>query len=92
MRVEGIIQLVGDDLAGEREAWHELLARRPEFRRPGPRQTINPFTREPMMISPRLDVAEVVVDGVPVGQVDWSADEDEAQILVSIERSAIRLA
>jgi hypothetical protein len=91
MRVEGAIQPDGDGSGLNREAWCQLVARRPEFRRPEPRQGINPFTREPMIVRPTPDAAEVVVDGVSVGDVGWSMSEDVPQVNVSVERSAVPL-
>jgi hypothetical protein len=91
MRVEGAIQPSGNGSRVNREAWCQLVARRPEFRRPAPRQGINPFTREPMILRPTPDVAEVVVDGISVGNVGWSMSEDVPQVNVSVERSAMPL-
>jgi hypothetical protein len=56
-----------------------------------PRQGINPFTREPMILRPTPDVAEVVVDGILMGDVSWSMSEDEPQVNVRVERSAMPL-
>jgi hypothetical protein len=44
-----------------------------------------------MVIQPSPEVAEVVVDGVAVGDASWSMSEDEPLVDVSIERSALSL-
>ena len=91
MRVEGVILPTGDRSRVNREAWCHLVDRRPEFRRPQARQVINPFTREPMMSPPTRDVASVVIDGVSLGEVYWSMDEDDPQVIVSVARSVVPL-
>lgn len=73
------------------DSWCRLIRDRPEFRRPPPRQANNPFTREPMVILPAQDAAEVVVDGKGVGDVYWSMSEDEPLVNVSVERLALPL-
>ena len=50
MRVEGAILPAGDGSEVNEQAWCRLVDRRPEFRRPVPRQAINPFTRKPMVV------------------------------------------
>ena len=91
MRIEGAILPAGGGSGVNREAWCRLIERRPEFRRPQPRQAINPFTREPMVLQPTPDVAEVVVGGVAVADASWSMSEDDPQVDVSVERSALPL-
>ncbi len=91
MRVDGTILPGSDGSRVTRETWCRLIDSRPEFRRPQPRQAINPFTREPMVIHPAPDAAEVVVDGVAVGDVYWSMSENAPLVNVSIERSALPL-
>jgi hypothetical protein len=91
MRVEGAIVPAGDGSRVNRKAWCRHVDSRPELCRPQTRQAINPFTREPMVIRPRPDVADVVVDGSVVGEVSWSMSEDDPQINVSVERSALPL-
>ncbi|MDR3637850.1 MAG: hypothetical protein P4L84_28855 [Isosphaeraceae bacterium] len=91
MRIEGAILPASDGSRVNREAWCRLIDGRPEFRRPQPRQAINPFTRGPMVIRPTPDIAEVVIDGVVVGNVYWSTCEDHPLVNVSAERSALTL-
>ena len=91
MRVEGEIVPTGSCSRVNLEEWCRLISSHAEFRRPQPRQVLNPFTREPMVITPRPDVAEVVVAGAVVGNVGWSEAEDVPLVNVSFERSAISL-
>src|SRR5262245_8685278 len=91
MRIEGAIVPAGDGSRVDREAWCRLIDGRPELRRPQTRQAVNPFTREPIVIRPRSDVADVVVDGSVVGEVSWSMSEDGPRVNVSVERSALPL-
>jgi hypothetical protein len=90
MQIEGAIHPVGGEAGFTREAWCQLVAARPEFRRRPPRQGRNPFTGGAMTIRPRPDAAEVVVDGRVVGQVYWSR-ADGPMVNVSIEPSALPL-
>jgi hypothetical protein len=89
MRIEGAIVPVGRP-AFNREAWCALVTRRPEFRRPPPRQIRNPFTGESTTAQPPPDVAEVVSEGRVVGEVYWSMSE-EPRVNVSVESSALPL-
>lgn len=91
MQVEGEILPVGNGSRVNRDEWCRLIDSRPEFRRPQPREVINPFTQEPMVIRPTPDVAEVVVAGAVVGSVGWSMSEDEPLVNVSVDRSALPL-
>ena len=91
MRVQGTILPAGDGSRVNREAWCDLVDRRPEFCRPQPRQIINPFTRKLVMTRPTRDVASVVVDGVTLGEVSWSMDEDDPQVIINVERSVVDL-
>jgi hypothetical protein len=89
MRIEGVILPTGDASGVTWEAWCELVRRRPEFRRPPPRQVTDPFTRQPTTIWPRPDVAEVLLEGRPVGDVWWTMSEDEPLVNVSVEPSTL---
>src|SRR4051794_30313280 len=91
MRVEGAIVPAGKDSRVNCKAWCRLIDSRPELHRPKTRQAINPFTREPMVIRPRSDVADVIVDGFVVGKASWSMSEDDPQVHVSVERPALPL-
>jgi hypothetical protein len=91
MQVAGAILPSGEGSRVNREAWCRLIDSRREFRRPQPRQTINPFTRQPTIIRPRDDAAETVVDGASVGHASWSMDEAAPLVNVSIAQSALPL-
>jgi hypothetical protein len=90
MQVEGTIHPVRDAAGFTCEAWCQLVASRPEFRRYPPRQARNPFTGGMMTIRATPDAAEVIADGRAVGKVYWSMS-DEPMVNVSIEPSALPL-
>src|SRR5262249_10148461 len=90
MRTEGTIYPSGHAAGFSREAWCQLLSRRPEFRRHPPRQARNPFTGEAMTVHPPEDAAEVVLDGRAVGEAYWSMSE-EPLVNVSVEPAAMHL-
>ncbi len=90
MRIEGTIRPTGDWTGFSREAWCQLVSRRPEFRRYPARQDRNPFTGGIWPHKPPDDVAEVLMGGRPVGDVYWSMSE-EPLICVRIEPSAMPL-
>ena len=90
MQIEGAIYPVGDGAGFTRDAWCQLVAGRPEFRRYPPRQGRNPFTGGAMTVRSTPDAAEVVVAGRAVGKVCWSMSE-ELLVNVSIEPNALAL-
>jgi hypothetical protein len=91
MRVEGEIYPKSTATNFTREAWCQFIKSRPEFHRAPPIQCPNPFKPgELMTIRAAPDVADVVVDGVSVGNVYYSMS-DEPLVFVSIEPSAMRL-
>lgn len=88
MRIEGVILPRGEESRVNREAWCQLVESRAELRRPQPRQALNPFTGKATLIKAAPDVAEVVVDGVVVGNVGWSVSEEDPLVNVSVEPCA----
>ena len=90
MRIEGAIRPTGDATDFKRDAWCRLVSRRPEFRRPSPREIRNPFTGKAATIRPTNDVAVILLDGREVGQAYWSMSDD-AVVNVSVEPSALPL-
>jgi hypothetical protein len=90
MRIEGSIRPTGDGAGFCREAWCQLVSRRPEFRRHLPRQIRNPFTGGPSTVAPREDCADVVLEGNSVGKAYWSMSE-EPLVCVIVELSAMPL-
>jgi len=90
MRIEGTIRPTGDGIGFSREAWCQLVSRRPEFRRYPSRQCRNPFTGGTVTIPPHEDVAEVLLEGQPVGTVYWSMS-DEPLVCLIVEQSAMPL-
>jgi hypothetical protein len=55
--------------------WIELIREYPNLDPVPPREGTNPFTRKPMVIYPRADIARVVVAGKDVGTMSWAEDE-----------------
>jgi hypothetical protein len=58
-----------------RPRWIELIREHPNLARFEPREAINPFTREPILVYTPGDTVRVVVDGQEVGSMGWSPDE-----------------
>ena len=90
MRIEGAIHRAPEGEPLTRETWLRFLENRPEFRRYAARQAPNPFNGRMVAVQPPADAAEVVLDGILLGNVSWSAS-DEALVNVSIESSARHL-
>ncbi len=90
MQIEGTIRPTGDGMGFCREAWCQLVSRRPEFRRYPSCQIRNPFTGGTVTLRPHEDSAEVLLGGRPVGKVHWSMSE-EPLVWVSVEPSAMPL-
>lgn len=89
MRVEGAIFPTAVAREFTRDAWCDLVATRPEFRRPPSVQRPNPFKPgEFMTVHHPADAAEVVIDGRAVGDVFWSMS-DEPLVNVSVEPAAL---
>jgi hypothetical protein len=81
--------LVKPDSSGfTRQQWRDLIRIHPNLVAPRPREGINPFTKEPIIFPPRLDVAQVVVDGKTVGTMSW-AEDDSTLINVYGEAEAV---
>ena len=51
--------------------WAEVVGEHPNLVQPEPRQGINPFTKEPMTIRAKAGHADVVIDGIKVGAMNW---------------------
>jgi hypothetical protein len=58
-----------------KQRWIDLIHEHPNLVAPEPRQGINPFTKKPTVIQPRIDVARVVRDGKEMGLMSWAEDE-----------------
>jgi hypothetical protein len=58
-----------------RQQWIDQIREHPNLVAPEPREAINPFTKERITIPPRLDVAQVVVDGKTIGSMSWAEDD-----------------
>lgn len=59
----------------DNQRWIDLIRRHPNLLPPEPKQGINPFTKQTMVIKPLPDVARVIVDGDEVGAMSWSLDD-----------------
>ena len=89
MQIEGVIRPVGAS-PFNRAGWCELVTRRPELRRPAPREIINPFTRKPTTVRATDDAAEILLGGNVIGHASWSMSE-EPLVNVSIESAGLHL-
>jgi hypothetical protein len=89
MKIEGSIQPAGA-VTFDKAAWCEFIGRRPELRRPGPREGINPFTKKPQVYRPRNDAAEILLNGNVIGSASWSQSE-ESLVNVSVESAGLTL-
>lgn len=59
----------------DNERWIDLIRQHPNLTPPETREAVNPFTKRSMAITPRPDVARVIVDGQQVGTMSWSLDD-----------------
>jgi hypothetical protein len=89
MKIEGTFRPAGA-VAFDRATWCNLIDKRPELRRPAPREGINPFTKKPTMFRPPDDAAEVLLDGSVIGSAHWSMSE-EPLVNVSVELAGLSL-
>jgi hypothetical protein len=89
MRIEGSIKPTGEIML-DRAAWCDLINKRPELRRPAPREGVNPFTKKPTVYRPSDDAAEVVLDGDVIGSASWS-QSDEPLVNVSVVPAGLPL-
>src|SRR3954454_20398513 len=83
MKIEGSIHPAAG-VTFDKAAWCELIDKRPELRRPAPREGINPFTKKPHVFRPRHDAAEVLLNGNVIGDASWSQSE-EPLVNVTVE-------
>jgi hypothetical protein len=91
MWIEGTIRPLETGEGFTREAWCQLIARRPEFRRHPPVRGRNPFTGRTITLPPRDDSADVVQDGVVVGRAYWSMSVEEPLVNLCVEETALPL-
>jgi hypothetical protein len=77
--------------------WIDLIREHPHLVPPVPREGINPFTRQSMVIRPRPDVARVIIGGREVGTMSWSLDDSnlinvfgEPQAVIPLAREIAR--
>ena len=89
MKIEGSIQ-PADGVMFDKAAWCGLIDKRPELRRPAPREGINPFTKKPHVYQPPNDAAEVLLNGHVIGSASWSQSE-EPLVNVSVESAGLPL-
>jgi hypothetical protein len=89
MKIEGSIQPAGG-VTFDKAAWCEFIDKRPELRRPAPRQGINPFTKKPHVYHPPNDAAQVLLNGNVIGSARWSQSE-EPLVNVSVESAGLTL-
>jgi hypothetical protein len=59
----------------DKKRWFALIGRHPNLALPEPKEGVYPFTKKPMILKPRSDVARIIVDGEDVGTMYWSMDD-----------------
>jgi hypothetical protein len=99
--MDDLIGKIVPDLAApgmSRQRWIDLISGHPNLVRPQPHQGINPFTKGPMVIHPRPDIAQMVIDGVAVGSMSWAEDDSnlinvwgDPQAMVPLAREVANL-
>lgn len=70
-----------DDTRVDHDRWLEAVRRHPNLSLPEPgppKEVINPFTGEAMVVQPKQDIASIVVDGREIGQLKWRRERREA--------------
>jgi hypothetical protein len=81
MKSLGVIRADRDPPGISNERWRTLIREHPNLVAAEPRRSINPFTRKPMTIRPRPDVARVVVENHEVGTMSWcESGENEINV------------
>ena len=89
MSIVAVLESIGDEPSISDPAWETLIDDHPALRRPRERTGINPFTKKPITLPARRDLAIVVEDGTEIGSIEWA--QDGARILlVRPERAAAR--
>jgi hypothetical protein len=66
----------------DQQAWVALIDQHPNLVRPQPVPITNPFTRKPAVMRPRRDIAGVVVDGEPIGTIEWFQDGENGMLVM----------
>jgi hypothetical protein len=72
MEFIGSIQAQADPPRIEKSRWHEIIRDHPNLAVAEPKEGVNPFTKEPLVIEPNPDNARVIIDSREVGQMRWS--------------------
>src|SRR4051812_7988129 len=67
----GSIVAESDPPGLSRPRWLEAISEHPDLAPPKPREGINPFTKQPMMVRPRHD-ASIMVHGQEAGCMTWA--------------------
>ncbi len=88
MRIDGYIS-PGNEAWFDRQIWCGLISRRPEFGPAVPREMINPFTKEHIMLQTSGDMADVWLEGRIIGSTAWAPEI--ASIHFCIEPSGLPL-
>jgi len=86
----GTIEPESGSSAGKDE-WIALIAAHSALAQVAPKQGTNPFSREPMVFTPRPDAAIVVVDGTKIGAIHWAMDDSRQLIVWSEAETKIRV-
>jgi hypothetical protein len=92
MGVIGEILREPDPPGISRQRWIDMIREHPNIEPPEPREGINPFTKEPMVIRPTPDVARVVVGGRKVGSMGWAHDGSNMIVVFGEPEAVVPLA
>lgn len=71
MEIIGLIRTETDPPGVDRARWIEVIRDHANLALMQRRESINPFTKEPLIFEP-LDIARVVIDGSDVGKMTWA--------------------
>lgn len=92
MDLIGEIRSEPDPPGIDRRRWIDAIRDHPNLVPPEPREGINPFTKKPMAIQPRPDVARIVVDEEEVGAMEWAQDDSNMINVFGDPKAVIPLA
>jgi len=92
-------EILGDPDSPEidKQRWIDVIRDHPNLVPPQPRHAINPFTKQPMVLRPRPEVAHVVIDGKNVETMSWAEDDSnfinvfgESKAVIPVARDIAR--
>jgi hypothetical protein len=87
--IVAVLESIGDEPSISDSGWEALIEDHPALRRPPPRAGINPWTKKPITLPARTDLAIVVDDGRELGSIEWAQDGSRI-LLARPERASAR--